>query len=353
MRIPTIKSKLVIVLVTVILLFGLSLHDFRLFHTSIEVFCAVVAGCVFILTMALVDTSLPAFFVIVGCGQGFVAFFTLLHMVTYKGMEIIPGGSASLPSQLWIATRLLDTGALSIGALLIGRNIGLRRVLGTFAVAAGILLASIFVWPVFPDTFIEGVGLTPFKIATEYAMMGILAWSVWRLHSQRAFFSAAVLRRLEGAYLFNLAAGMIFTLYTDVYDFPSVLGHLTIFLSFLLLTDSLVLHMIREPQAIWFRDLYASEAKLSSLTESIPDYITRLDRQYRQIYVNPAGLRMTGRTEDEVVGRTFREIGFPEAHCIFLEEKIRQVFDSANHFHTEIEWNSPEGAVVLRLAACT
>lgn len=129
----------------------------------------------------------------------------------------------------------------------------------------------------------------------------------------------------------------------------NVLGHLMMFGSYLLLATSLVRHMVLEPQAIWFRDLYASEAKFRSLTESIPDYITRFDRQYRQIYVNPAGQRMAGQTEDEMVGRTFREIGCPEDRCIFLEEKIRQVFDSTNSFHTEIEWNSPEGAVVLDL----
>ena len=347
MRISTIWSIWAGVIATIALFFWLSLHNYLLFHTAIEIFSAVVAGCVFILTLTLVDTSLPAFFVIIGCGQGIVTVFTLLHMATYKGMGIIGAGDANLPTQLWIATRLVDTGALFVGVLMIGKTVGLRLVMGTFAAIAGVLLASLFIWPVFPDCFIEGMGLTPFKVAMEYAMIGVLTWSVWRLYSRRDFFSAAVLRRLRGAYVLNIVAGMTFTLYTDVYGLTNVLGHLTIFVSYLLIADALVRHMVREPQAIWFRDLYTSEVKFRSLTESSPDYIMRFDRQFRHTYVNPAGLKVAGRTADEMIGKTQKESGFAEDLCIFWQEKIQQVFDTAEPYCTEFEWDSPGGVVVL------
>lgn len=347
MRALTSCPKSVSLLVATFLLYWLSQHNYLLFHTVIETFSAVVAGCVFLLTLTLADMSLPAFFVVVGCGHGFVAGLTLLHMATYKGMQIIGASDANLPTQLWIAARLVDTGALLVGALMIEKTVGLQRVMGTLSLITAGLLAAIFIWPVFPDCFIEGSGLTPFKIVAEYMMMAVLTWSVWKLYSRRDFFSDSVLRRLAGAYILHILAAAAFTLYTDVYGLTNLLGHLLFFLSFLLLADALVRYMVREPQTILFRSLAASEAKFRSLADSSPDYICRFDRQCRRIYVNAAGIKVSGRTEVELLGKTPLEIGFEKQQAVFWEEKIRQVIDTASPFRTEFEWASPDGLVIL------
>lgn len=149
------------ILAAIMFLFWLSRHNYLLFHSTIELFSAVVAGCVFILTVTLAGTSVSALFLIIGCAQGVVAVFTLLHLLAYKGMRVLGGAeTANLATQLWIATRLVDTGALLAGALLIDQKVRIRLVLWVFAAVAAGLLASLFVWPVFPACFIDGVGLS-------------------------------------------------------------------------------------------------------------------------------------------------------------------------------------------------
>lgn len=330
-------SKWAGVFVVVILLYWLSRHNYLQFHSGIEVFSTVVAGSVFLLTMILVETSAHAFFVIIGCGQGVVAGFTLLHMAAYKGMGIIGTGDANLPTQLWIATRLMDSGALFVGIFMIGKSlgaVGLKLVLGTFSAIAGVLLGSLFVWPVFPDCFIEGVGLTPFKFAMEYAMMAVLAYSLWQLHAGRDNFTAAVLRRIEGAYALRIVAGMFFTLYTDVYGLTNMLGHLAIFVSYLLLADALVWHMVREPQAIWFWEMKESKAALRkseeknlTILQSTKEGFWLIGSDGRMIDVNEAYCTMSGYNRDEFLGLQIADIDADEAPAETLA-RIARIHDT-------------------------
>ena len=120
-------------LAAIIFFYVLSRQNYLLFHGIIETFSAVVPGCIFILTLTMADTSLSALFLVVGCGQGAVALFTLLHLLAYKGMNAFDGAtSANLATQLWIATRLVDTGALFAGVWLIGRKVKLKRAILAF-----------------------------------------------------------------------------------------------------------------------------------------------------------------------------------------------------------------------------
>ena len=93
--------------------------------------------------------------------------------------------------------------------------------------------------------------------------------------------------------------------------------------------------------------LRESEVMFRSLAESSPDYIMRYDRQCRHIYMNPSALRVSGKSEDEIIGKTHREIGFDESQSQFWEEKITGVFETGKPYQTQFEWESVEGEMVL------
>ena len=50
-----------------------------------------------------------------------------------------------------------------------------------YGFVTSLLLASIFHWHIFPVCYVEGSGLTPFKIASEYIVIAILGVGVWLL----------------------------------------------------------------------------------------------------------------------------------------------------------------------------
>jgi PAS domain S-box-containing protein len=93
--------------------------------------------------------------------------------------------------------------------------------------------------------------------------------------------------------------------------------------------------------------LAKSEEKFRTLAESSRDYIMRYDQAGRHIYMNPAALAVAGLTEADIIGKTHLESGFPEDQSRFWEEKIAQVFETAEPFQIEFSWESPAGLIYL------
>ncbi|MFA5376205.1 MAG: PAS domain S-box protein [Dehalococcoidia bacterium] len=94
-------------------------------------------------------------------------------------------------------------------------------------------------------------------------------------------------------------------------------------------------------------ELQEREEKFRTLAESSPDYIMRYDKHCRHTYMNPAGLRVAGLTEDQILGKTHRESGFDENLSRFWEEKITGVFTTKKPYQTQFTWDSVNGRVVL------
>jgi len=90
-----------------------------------------------------------------------------------------------------------------------------------------------------------------------------------------------------------------------------------------------------------------SEEKFRSLAESSADHIVRYDRTGRHIYLNPAGLAITGLTEADIIGKTYLEAGFDPVQCAFWQEKIEQVLATGQPYQTQFEWDSPDGPMAL------
>jgi len=92
-----------------------------------------------------------------------------------------------------------------------------------------------------------------------------------------------------------------------------------------------------------------SEEKFRSLAENSQDYIMRYDKQHRHLYMNQAGYRVTGNTEEEFIGKTHRELGFDETLCELWENRINEVFQSGTPAREVFSWESVEGSVYLDL----
>lgn len=94
-------------------------------------------------------------------------------------------------------------------------------------------------------------------------------------------------------------------------------------------------------------ELRASEEQFKSLAESSKDYIMVYDKDKRHIYANKATLEVSGKTWDEYIGKTHREMGFDPEQCRIWEEKIQKVFDTGEAQGEVFEWEGPEGHIFL------
>lgn len=85
------------------------------------------------------------------------------------------------------------------------------------------------------------------------------------------------------------------------------------------------------------RALRESEERFRALAELSRDALMRFDRQHRHLYVNAAVEAQTGIPAARFLGRTHRELGFPESLVTLCESAIDQVFASGRGHRVEFQ----------------
>jgi PAS domain S-box-containing protein len=84
-----------------------------------------------------------------------------------------------------------------------------------------------------------------------------------------------------------------------------------------------------------------------TLADHMNDYIMRYDRAHRHIFANRAAIEVTGLPREEYIGRTHREMGFPEDLCALWEHGIDAAFETGQPQSAVFQWQSAGGLVVL------
>jgi len=330
-----------------------SLYNYLLFHTVAEIFSVIVAYAIFVFawnTRRLIDNTYLLF---IGCAYLFVGIIDLVHTLGYTGMGIFHGYDTNLPTQLWIAARYMQSLSLLTAPLLMGKKLNTTWLLSGYSLAVVLLLGTIFAG-VFPGCFHEGVGLTLFKKFSEYLISLILIGAFVLLSRKRREFDPGVLRLLMASIIFTIASELTFTFYKHAYAFLNLIGHYFKIVSFYLIYKAIIETGLNKPFGFLFRNLkqreealQESEEKFRSLAENTQDYIMLYDKECRHLYVNPAALRVSEFTAEDIIGKTHREAGFDKKMCEFFEEKITQVFKTGKSSQSIFEWESATGNVYL------
>ena len=86
-----------------------------------------------------------------------------------------------------------------------------------------------------------------------------------------------------------------------------------------------------------------------AIVENTADYIMRYDRHGRHLYGNPSTLTVSGFTLDAYVGKTHRELGFPEELCLLWENSIEDVFRTGLPKTIDFEADLAKGRAILQL----
>ena len=270
----------VIACLILLVLYGISLQSYLIFHTLIEFAGIAVAFTIFIIAWNTRKVLTSTFFLIIGISFLFTGSIDLLHALAYDGMGLFPGAGANLPTQLWIAARYFQSITLFIAALFIGRSLTKDRDYDTaliFAVCAagsGLLVASIAAWRIFPDCYTPGVGLTPFKIISEYVISIILVATAVVINRKRSAFDENVFRYLIAALCFLVLGELAFTSYISVYGFMNLLGHMFRLISVYFFYRAFVVVALTKPYDLVFRELKESR---DALEESEKRYAITLD----------------------------------------------------------------------------
>ncbi len=245
-------------------LYPLSRINFLLFHMLVEFSSIIVSITVFSIGWNTRKIARNDFYTLLAIAFLVVAGLDMLHTMTYKGMGIFPEAGVNTPTQFWIAARGVEAASFLIAALVLGnaRQINDWTMLCLY-LAAGTLL-TLAVWPleIFPVCLNSDAGLTPFKIAAEYLICGVLLASGTLLWLKRKELDRHLLRLLLLSIGFFICSEIVFTAYQNVYDTVNYLGHLLKIASVLALYRALVLGAFQMPYQTLFRDLTESHQAL-------------------------------------------------------------------------------------------
>lgn len=241
-------------------------HSYLLFHALVELFLVVVALTTFVLTWNTRRHLDNPVLLLSGIALAPVALLDVLHTLAFKGMGVFPGG-ANLATQLWIAQRGLDAVAILAAALLGARRTSPGTALALSSLGGLGLGVAVFTGN-FPDCYVDGQGLTPFKVAAEYAIMAAFVVTGARLWQLRDLFPPLLLRLLLAACALSVIEEACFTLYVDVYGVLNMAGHVVAVLVGLLFYAGIVRYGLARPQEVLY-------FRLNELNERLADEALR------------------------------------------------------------------------------
>ncbi|MDD3933417.1 MASE3 domain-containing protein [Methanoculleus sp. UBA303] len=335
---PGMRTSFVVFVVLLAALAATSLYNYLLFHTIAELVAVGIAIAVFTVAWNARTMRENSYLLVAGTGLLFVAGIGLVHTLAYQGMGIFVGYDANLPTQLWIASRYLLAGTLLAAPLLLRRNPAPQRVFSGFVGAFLLLVLSIFVVPVFPDCYVEGSGLTAFKVLSEYVIAVLLALGAVAVYRLRDVFSSRVAGHLVAAILVLIASELAFTLYASVYGIPNMVGHLLMVLSFGLFYIAFVETGIRQPYAVVFTGLTRSKERLRREKDRLGQYLdiagalfVVLDADGRVSLINRRASEILGYPADAVVGEPWIERFIPPGE----RERLHALFRGLMRGDTE------------------
>ncbi|MDA8139341.1 MAG: PAS domain S-box protein [Desulfobacteraceae bacterium] len=93
--------------------------------------------------------------------------------------------------------------------------------------------------------------------------------------------------------------------------------------------------------------LRQSEEALRTLVACLPDVIMRFDREGRHLFVSDNVRQVVSMRAEQFIGKTHRQLGFPEAHSRYWEQAIQNVYDSGQAFETEFSFSGSKGPTIF------
>jgi len=220
-------------------------------HITVETFSIVVAGLVFAVAWHS-QQPVPLSNPLLACAFLAIALLDLAHMLSYRGMPVwVTPASAEKAIAFWLVSRvLLAFTLLAVACRLCHRSIALPRVLllsSSLGLVVLVVYLQLFQPQLWPRTFIDGEGLTRFKVQTEWLIISLFALAAWVFWRAREVADRDYFDGMLAATLVSILAELCFTAYTSVNSFYSLLGHLYKIVSYGFIYQVVFVSSVRAP----------------------------------------------------------------------------------------------------------
>lgn len=278
------KFKEPLILLSIcILTYFISRINYLLFHSIIELSTVIFGLTLMIIVFATIKVSENSNLTFLGICYGFISLIDIFHIFTYKGLGIILTDT-NTPIQLYVSARYYECIVLMLSVKYINKKFNIKSLVILNTICTIFILLGILVFDFFPKCFVEGYGLTNFKIVSEYIISIGLFIVIFLYIKSEDEITKGNKKLFITALLLEVLSELTFNLYIDVYSIADFLGHILKFLSYYYFFKVLLINLIINPYDMLFQKLNKKTVELEKsnkyykrLMNFIPDGIVVLD----------------------------------------------------------------------------
>lgn len=382
---PMRKKVIYSIIIFLILMSSLivSVKNFMLFHMAIELACIIIGFNIYIMTKNTHKVSQNNYFLFLGSAFFIVSIFDILHFLTYANESIFTYDVENIMLQFRMVARYFQASSFIIFCLLLFRQekpAKINRLLIIHYITALIILITIAFGNIFPNFYIDGVGLTPFNLISEMIICLLFMFALMLIIKNKKkmnedislylFFGVGILMLSELCFLFDKNSN----------DILSIIGHLTKLISYYLIYKAIVQTTLENPYNILFYKLTEINSSLEIKTrllmqinkklndeiqerKSIEEKLRESKRTYQALldflpyavlahsegkvaYVNNAALELLKAKEyKDLLGKDMLEIIHPDFHYLSIQ-RMGEVYENNTSEMQEVKFVTRDNTVI-------
>jgi hypothetical protein len=265
-----------------------SVPAYLVFHNVAEFFSIMVSLSVFGVGWFSHEQSRDRHALFLACAFLGVGLMDFMHAMSFTGMpDFFTANVATKTSQYWIAVRLFGAAALLASAFVLPDSPArwLSKgvlVTATLGVSAAVFTAVSFYPQHLPLTYDPAVGLTRFKVLSEYVVIALLLAAIPAYLSRARRTGDTGVGRYAAAFALLAYSELVFTVFRSMFDTFNVLGHVYKVVAFYLVYRAVFIASVQKP----YRTQAAGQRRLEveiREREAAEDASQRLNRELRAI----------------------------------------------------------------------
>ena len=268
-----------------------------------------------------------------------VALLDFSHVLSFKGMpDFVTPSDSEKAINFWLAARTFAAVGL-LAAILVPWRASITAS-KRYAMLSTVIITTIVIYWLFlfnpetvPRTFIQGLGLTAFKVIAEYILITInlvTAIILWRRMNFPQPYYAAM---LFGAVICMAMSEFFFTLYANVTDIYNMLGHLYKVAAYLFLYRAIFVETIELP----YQRLHEAQQQLALSINASNIGLWDWDIVNNQVYFSPEWKSQLGYKEDELENSfaTWESLIHPDDRIKVIQSLQDFLKSSKRNYHNE------------------
>jgi len=243
-------AELLIFIAFIFYLSFLSVRDYYVFHSAAELFSSIIGFGIFIVALNTYKISRNDFVMVLGMGYGYVAILDIMHAFAYDDLNIFANGSTNMVVQFWITARFFSLCTLLVSSFYIHKDAKRPKypiLVVVYAAAFILAVLAIMYFRIFPTCYIDGKGLTQFKILSEYTIALGLCNIAFSFYKSRKLMDKRLFYYLEASIFLMVVYEILFTLFVVPTDATALTGHVIKVISFYCMYRAIIVTGLQRP----------------------------------------------------------------------------------------------------------